>query len=584
VTVPVVYRYQQALDTFRRAGEAPPLLKRMSELISLLDLTTTLNSSLSRGEILDAALLIVMGETQSTRGCLYVAEPDGYRRAASRGLPPGAPEVLRVPALAGDSFVHRASGALPEVFGALGVDVLCPVQRGERSLGLLGLGPRADGGSFADDDSSFLRSVAVCAATPIENGLMVEELRRVNQRLSVKVFQLRNLFDISRELSASPDEESVHAVVASSLMGHLMVARCAIYLEQDGGLALAHQRGIREALPAAVGEAGPVLDALRHPGPPAGLPEGELRARLQAARLALGIPMWAGDRVLGFIALGERLSGAPFADEDVDFALTLGRQAVAALDNLRMQRMRDEKQRRDREMQIAREIQQSLFPSDWPRVPQFEIAALSEPCYEVGGDHYDVIELPGGRLALAIADVSGKGTPASIIMASVHASLRALAGMAPEDLLRRLNRFLVESTQSNRFVTLFYAELDPATRRLRYVNAGHIPPWVVGPSGPTRLREGGPVLGLLDDVRYPCGEIQLQAGDLVAVVTDGVTEALSPDDEEFGDERVLAALDPAKGADDALRSLVETARSFAGTRGCADDLTALVLKATQETS
>jgi sigma-B regulation protein RsbU (phosphoserine phosphatase) len=198
----------------------------------------------------------------------------------------------------------------------------------------------------------------------------------------------------------------------------------------------------------------------------------------------------------------------------------------------------------------------------------------------VGGDHFDVIELPGGRLALAIADVSGKGTPASIIMASVHASLRALAGLPAEDLLRRLNRFLVDSTQSNRFVTLFYGELDPATRRLRYVNAGHIPPWVVGPSGPTRLREGGPVLGLLDDVRYPCGEIELQPGDLVAVVTDGVTEALSPDDEEFGDVRVLAALDASKDAGSALRSLVEAARTFAGTRGCADDLTALVLKAT----
>jgi sigma-B regulation protein RsbU (phosphoserine phosphatase) len=579
VTVPVVYRYQQALDTFRRAGEAPPLLKRMSELISLLDLTTTLNSSLSRGEILDAALLIVMGETQASRGCLYVAEKGGYRRAAARGLPPTAPELLVLEPLEREVFVHRSSGLVPEAFEALGVEVLCPVHRGERPLGLLGLGTRADGRPYGEDDSSFLRSVTVCAATPIENGLMYEELRRVNQSLSVKVFQLRNLFDISRELSASPDEASVHAVVASTLMGHLMVARCAIYLEQSGELVLAHQRGIKDALATRVSDAHLLLNALRHPGPPNLLPEGDLRRGLQGSRLALLLPMWAGDRVLGFIALGDRLSGAAFADEDVDFALTLGRQAVAALDNLRMQLMRDEKQRRDREMQIAREIQQSLFPRDWPRVPNCEVAALSEPCYEVGGDHYDVIPLPDGRLALAIADVSGKGTPASIIMASVHASLRALAGLPAAELLGRLNRFLVESTQSNRFVTLFYGELDPMTRRLRYVNAGSIPPFLVRGAGRHRLVEGGPVLGLLDDARYPCGEVVLEPGDLVAVVTDGVTEALSPDGEEFGDDRVFEAMGPSATAPVALRELVDAARSWAGARGCADDLTTLVLKA-----
>jgi sigma-B regulation protein RsbU (phosphoserine phosphatase) len=273
----------------------------------------------------------------------------------------------------------------------------------------------------------------------------------------------------------------------------------------------------------------------------------------------------------------------PFTEEDREFAQTLARQAVAALESVRLHRLGVEQQRRDREMQIAREIQQSLFPACCPSVPGFEVFARSVPCHEVGGDHYDVIPLPGGRLALAIADVSGKGAPASILMASVHASLRALAGTAtPASLMQRINRFLFENTQANRYATVFYAELDPASRRLSYVNGGHIPPYHVGPRGrEDRLAEGGPALGVIEDASYAECEVVLEAGDLVAMVTDGVTEAASPEDVEFGDEGVIDVLRKSRGAsaEGALGAVVEAVRVWTGPVGCADDLTALVLRA-----
>ena len=242
-----------------------------------------------------------------------------------------------------------------------------------------------------------------------------------------------------------------------------------------------------------------------------------------------------------------------------------------------------EKQRQDREMQIAREIQQSLFPRGCPAVPGFEVAAESESCYQVGGDHYDFIPLPEGRLALAVADVSGKGAPASILMASVHASLQALAGAAsPAVVLERLNRFLFASTQANKFVTLFYAELDTRARRLSYVNAGHVPPFRVrGRDGEIeRLLAGGPALGLFDEATFEVGDLALDSGDVVGMVTDGVTEALSPDDREFGDERASSALRTARGetAGGLVRALVQTVDAWTG-GPCSDDLTALILKA-----
>jgi sigma-B regulation protein RsbU (phosphoserine phosphatase) len=582
MSTPVVFQYQQALDEFRREGREPPLLKRMSELISLLDLTATLNSTLSGREILDAALLIVMGELQVSRGALYVRDPDGrFRVRSARGLPPEAHDVLELEDVPDRPIRTEASHP---IFGKLGLALVCPVRKAERTIALMGLGPRPEGRTFGREETGFLQSLAACAATPIENGLMYDELHRVNRSLSVKVFQLHNLFDIGRELTSSLDEEAIKRLVITTVMGHFLASRGALYLLGEGGLALAHIRGLRpDERPIRVPpEATAAAAALRGPGRVGDLDAGPLRDALTQGRFGLVVPLTVGDRVGGLLVVGERASGAPFRDEDFDYAQALARQTQAALEGARLHRVALEKERQDRELQIAQEIQRSLFPRATPTVEGLEVAAVSRPCHQVGGDYYDFIPLDGGRLALVIADVSGKGTPASILMASVHASLRATAGTTPPAvLLERVNRFLCASTQENKYVTLFYAEIDPASRRLSYVNAGHIPPYLVRAGGKLeRLRSGGPVLGLLEDAIFEEGEVVLGEGDLLAAVTDGVTEALSARDEEFGDGRACASLCASKeGASSALRDLVTAVEEWTEQSGFGDDLTALIVRA-----
>jgi sigma-B regulation protein RsbU (phosphoserine phosphatase) len=322
------------------------------------------------------------------------------------------------------------------------------------------------------------------------------------------------------------------------------------------------------------------------PGPKgvADLAPGPLCDALRSARFALVVPIAAGERLSGLVAVGERSGGRPFGEEDLDFAAALARQTQAALEGARAHRVRLEKERQDRDLEIARGIQQSLFPRSAPRVAGFEVVAESRSCYQVGGDYYDFIPLDGERLALVIADVSGKGTPASLMMASVHAWLQAMAGTArPTQVLERLNRFLYANTQISRYVTLFYGELEPARRRLAYVNAGHVPPYLVrADGGEERLTAGGPVLGLLEDVALESGEADFAPGDLLAAVTDGVTEALSPGGDEFGDSRVRRALraSAGQGAAATLAALVAGVDSWVGSAGCTDDLTALILRAT----
>ena len=413
------------------------------------------------------------------------------------------------------------------------------------------------------------------------------ELREARRALSAKAFALHNLFDASRGLVGSVPEESVVDAVLTSVMGHFVVSRAALYLLGGEGLCLADARGIRHAGPSAPippAAARDALDGLASPTAVSELAEGPLRRRLAEARLALAVPLSDGGRTDGVLAIGERASGTPFSAEDRQVAATLARQARAALENARLQRVREQKERQDRELQIAREIQESLFPPRPPEVPGFEVAGRSRPCFEVGGDSYDWIPLDGGRLAVVVGDVAGKGTPASLLMASVHASVQVLAGTTePSRLVARLNDFLSTRAPASRFVTLLYAELDAASRRLRYVNAGHVPPYRVARDGAvSRLHAGGPALGLIHGASYDVGEVVLDPGDVVAVVTDGVTEAGSPDDAEFGDERVCDVLRSLShgAAAEIMSGLVGAVERWTGGSGrFADDLTAVILKA-----
>src|SRR6516165_5150174 len=189
-----------------------------------------------------------------------------------------------------------------------------------------------------------------------------------------------------------------------------------------------------------------------------------------------------------------------------------------------------QRERLNRELEIAREVQEHLFPQHLPTVPGLDYCGQCRPAREVGGDYYDFLELPDGKLGIAVGDVSGKGVGAALMMASLEASLRALApvGEDPADLMDRVNSLICQASASDRYATLVYAQYDPATRRLTYVNAGHNPPVVLRTSAGScevlRLETGGPVIGLLPQ-RYQRGVFSHEPGDVVMLFTDGVTES-----------------------------------------------------------
>jgi serine phosphatase RsbU (regulator of sigma subunit) len=198
------------------------------------------------------------------------------------------------------------------------------------------------------------------------------------------------------------------------------------------------------------------------------------------------------------------------------------------------------------ELEIATQVQARLFPQRLPALRALEYAGECVQTRRVGGDYYDFLELGRERLALVIGDIAGKGMPAALLMANLQANLRSLCAIAleqPEQLLQSVNRVFRENTADNAFATLFYSEFDDRTRRLRYANCGHLPALLLRAVGRVeRLETTAPALGIFSDWECPTAERQLVPGDLLAIYTDGITEAFNPSGEEFGEERLIEAL------------------------------------------
>ena len=255
-----------------------------------------------------------------------------------------------------------------------------------------------------------------------------------------------------------------------------------------------------------------------------------------------------------------------------------------------LQVMRDALQSRDelvalrRELGVAAKMQESILPTDFPDDPRYDLDAWMTPAQEVGGDFYDFFKLENDRLAMVVADVSGKGVPAALFMMVSRTLVKgtAIGNPEPTQCMAEVNDLLAESNEESMFVTVFYTSFDPANGLLEYANGGHNLPFVLKASGEVRQveSESGLVLGVIPDFEFPGGSIDLEPGDTFFLYTDGVTEAMNEAGEEFGDEALAKAMGECvgMGAADLRRHVVEAVKAHAGEAPQSDDITCLALK------
>jgi sigma-B regulation protein RsbU (phosphoserine phosphatase) len=305
------------------------------------------------------------------------------------------------------------------------------------------------------------------------------------------------------------------------------------------------------------------------------------------------LPLPGRNRLMGVMALGPKRSEAAYSKSDLHLLQVLATQTGMALEVSELAhslaKEAAQRERANREMEIAREVQERLFPQEMPMLTGGSIAGHCRPALGVGGDYYDVFPLQDGRLGLAIGDVSGKGISAALLMASLRASLRGVTLDNPRDfakLMDKVNRLVYEASASNRYATFFFGALDPVTRMLECVNAGHNAPLVLrrkadGPAEILRLEADGPVVGLLPFAPYSEQSLQLEPGDLLVTYTDGISEAMTHDDEEWGEERMMlaaAACPQDSSADQVLKTVFDEADRFTVGAPQHDDMTMLILK------
>jgi serine phosphatase RsbU (regulator of sigma subunit) len=304
---------------------------------------------------------------------------------------------------------------------------------------------------------------------------------------------------------------------------------------------------------------------------------------LQGVRSVLAVPLGVAEKVFGIIYADSPIAEGRFTEDHLKVLTTLASVAAIRVENARLVEARLERERLERELALASEIQQRFQPTAPPHITGYELQGISFPCYEIGGDYYDFIEREDGRLVIALGDVSGKGTAAALLMSSLHAAIHAQS--ASHDSLvatiSAVNRYLADNIPANRFVTLFYAELDPESGALSFLNAGHNPPLIVHSAGTVeQLASGGLPLGIKPDAEYREGRTQLQPGDVLVIYSDGVTEAVSPTGEEFGPTRLYEVVQRNVEASAAgIRDRIESSLTkFAHGTSAADDITLVIVK------
>lgn len=555
------------------ADQAVRLAARLESAESLLESAQLLHASLELEPLLRHLLRSVMGRLLVSKGLIAVQQEGAMRLALVRGLPKLG---------AGDPFDEA-------VARDAGLDLILPIGDPVQPTGLLALG-RPRNREIEAEEMEFLRALLGIAASGIANARAHTEAHQLNQELDQKVQELRALLDLVRGLTATLEPDEVAQLLMLTLAGRWALRRYALAAWKTGHPPVLRCKGMApdrladyahyEKLALEMNDAVKVAD----------LPECQLKEILRAEQAEVVFPIKAGDDATGgIVVLGPRPGNLSYSEADLEFGAGLVAQAAVAFENAWFVRETIERKKMEQELALAASIQQNLFPASLPKLPTFDLAARNRPARSCGGDYYDALPIAGQTHLICVADVSGKGLPASLLMSNMQATMRALLGRIPSltELAAHTNALLYATTPSNKYVTAILVELDLATGRGRYVNAGHTDCLLLRVSGEAEwLKSTGTPLGLMApdllELMSPYEEraLELQPGDLLALFSDGVTEAQDESENEYGEERVAAFLrpiarEPAEAIVDKVFAEIDR---FAGSAPQFDDITLFVIK------
>lgn len=537
-------------------------------LEALLESAKLLSGSLDLDSLLSHLLRSIMGRLLVSKGCVALENEDGLHVALSKGasaLKPGT----RFSEPAG-----REAGL--KYFVSIGTEA--------DSLGVLALG-KPPSGQIHEDDLDFVRALLGIAAGGIANARAHEEAQRLNRNLDRKVHELGTLLDLVRGFTAVLEPEEVARLLGLTFAGQWAIRKYAVVAWRGDSEHVIREKGLTLSLEM-LREGVRTVEAATQVE---SLPDGDLRAMLLSQDVRVIVPLRSADDAVVVVALGPRPGNAAYTEDDLEYATGLVSQAVVAFENSWLFRETLEKKKIEKELELAAVIQRRLLPASMPVIPGLEIVARTRPARHVGGDYFDAITISSsensqsGPHLFCVADVSGKGIAASLLTSSVQATLRALMAedLSLTRLVARTNDLIFATTDVNKYATAIFVLIDPVSGHCRFVNAGHNDGILLRADGSVELlKPGGTPVGLLASRTYTEGEFSLLPGDLIALYSDGVTEANDIDENEFELPRLVEILKQNSGqtTDAIVTAVYDAVDNFAASAPQYDDITLMVIR------
>jgi sigma-B regulation protein RsbU (phosphoserine phosphatase) len=539
-----------------------------SRLESLLESARLLNSNLNLDELMGHLLRTVMGRYLIMRGVVAIRNGVTSSVEVSRGcaaLKKGADFTIDAARAAGLELVFEIGG------GKIG---------GEGNhVGTLALGKPARGPLDAEE-TDFVRALTGLAASVIANALSHGQSILLNRELDQKVQELRALLDLVRGLAATLDPEEVAKLLLLTFSGRWAVTKSGVAAWKQGQPTVLRQRGLR-------------LDKLEeHRDTLCDLPDASVLSPEQTQALGLPagsllMPIRSSGETCGAVICGPRMLGAAYTADDLEFGAGLVAQAAVALDNAWHFRETIGKKQMEKELALAASIQTELFPKKLATLHATDVAARNRQAKQVGGDYYDVIHVPASMPVhehlVCVVDISGKGIFASLLMSNIQATLRALVfrESSLKVVAQTANDLLYATTPSNRYATALLLIYEASAGACRWINCGHTDGIIVRADGTVEMLPcTGMALGLFPTRVYDEESFELRDGDLLAIYSDGVTDAQNEAEEDFGTDRLVEVLTRHCHAPstEVVDRVFEAIDAFAGTAPQFDDITMLVLK------
>ncbi len=538
------------------------------QLEDLLESVEVLNTAPSVEGILLHLLRVVQARALSTKGIGAVRAASGHLEAVvSRGVPDLKPG-MRV---------------TPDLLRAHGLETILPIGAAGESTGIIALGPVGTR-DFEATELPGLRILLGFGATAIASALSHEESKRLNERMNQRLQELRALLDFGRGLSATLDAEEVVQMLALTFAGRWAISRYAVHAWREGQAHVFRARGFTFAQMEALATRYKDLTEAILLGPSSG--ELEWLRGLGVPPGSMLIPLRSSEQMIGLILCGLRLNKKRYKREDLEFGLTMASRAAGSLENAWFLKEALVAREIEKELDLAASIQEDLFPKSMPVDDGWEVAARNRQARQVGGDYFDGMRLKQGssrRILYLVADVAGKGIGSAILMSNIQATLRALLGREPtiEAVAREANKLIYANTPPNRYATAFLLLLDPESGAADFVNCAHNNPLLLRASGEIEMLDGpGLALGMMPYETQVQAPVKMHPGDILAIYTDGVSEALNLQDEEFGVERLGKVIRRLReeSAQTILEGIFQAIEYHVGDAPQHDDITLMVLK------